>query len=238
MIEVVAETGSTSADLAARLAGGAPAAEGDWLVADRQVAGRGRQGRAWNDGAGNFMGSTIVALRADDPPAHTLSLTAGVALFAAVEQVARGIPELALKWPNDVLLGGAKLAGILLERFGDHVVVGIGVNIAHAPQLADRATASLAQAGYRVERDEFAAALEASWAGALRLWHDRGWAQLRQQWIVRAHPVGTPLSVHAADASLERGTFAGIDLEGALQLKLPDGTRRTIHAGEIQLDRR
>lgn len=238
MIEVVAETGSTSADLAARIAAGEDGGEGRWLVADRQTAGRGRQGRVWNDGAGNFMGSTLVRVHASDPPAPTLSLVAGVATFAAIEAAAPGITGLALKWPNDLLIRDAKLAGILLERVGDAVIVGVGVNIAQAPDVPDRPVASLATSGHAVTRDAFADLLDTCWAHALRLWRGGAWEQLRGDWIARAHPFGTALKVHGPDGAALYGTFAGLDPDGALQLQLAGGTRRTIHAGEVFLDRR
>jgi BirA family biotin operon repressor/biotin-[acetyl-CoA-carboxylase] ligase len=238
LIEVVAETGSTSADLAARIAADEDVGEGHWLVADRQTAGRGRQGRVWNDGAGNFMGSTVVRVQASDPPAPTLSLVAGVATFAAIEAAAPGIAGLALKWPNDVLLKDAKLAGILLERIGDVVVVGIGVNIAQAPEVLDRDVASLTSSGHAVTREIFADLLDTCWTRTLRLWRGGGWEQLRSDWIARAHAFGTALKVHGPSGEVLRGTFAGLGPDGALQLQLAGGTRQTIHAGEVTLDHR
>lgn len=238
MIEVVAETGSTNADLAARLGAGEDLAEGHWLVADRQNAGKGRQGRVWSDGLGNFMGSTAARLWSGDPPAHTLSLVAGVATFAAVEAVAPGLAGLSLKWPNDLLLDNAKLAGILLERAGNTVIVGVGVNLAYAPQIPGRKVVSLAQAGCAIERDAFAAMLDTCWIHALRLWHTGAWDDLRREWIMRAHASGTPLRVHGAGEEIVQGTFAGLDPEGALQLRLGDGTTRTIHTGEVFHDGR
>ena len=93
--------------------------------------------------AGNFYGSTLVQLRPDDPPAPSLSLVAGLALIEALDVAVPGQP-LVLKWPNDLMLSGKKLAGILLERAGERVVLGFGVNLAAAPQLPDRQAASLA----------------------------------------------------------------------------------------------
>lgn len=110
----------------------AGAAEGLWLRADYQTGGRGRQGRVWQSPPGNFYGSTLVRLRGGDPAAATLALVAAVALEEAVRIYAPGA-DVAIKWPNDLLLGEAKLAGILLERADDAVVVGIGVNLAHHP---------------------------------------------------------------------------------------------------------
>ena len=108
------------------------AIEGDWLVALRQDKGKGRHGRTWESLEGNFLGSTLIQLQDGDPPAPALALVAGLALIEAVEVAA---PDMAmmLKWPNDLMLGDAKLAGILLERSGDRVVAGFGVNLAAAP---------------------------------------------------------------------------------------------------------
>ena len=100
----------------------------------KQDSGRGRHGRPWESIEGNFSGSTLVQLRASDPPAPSLALVAGLALMEAVEIEAPGSPLL-LKWPNDLMLGDAKLAGILLERSGDRVVVGFGVNLAAHPNF-------------------------------------------------------------------------------------------------------
>ncbi len=118
------------------------ATEGDWLVALSQDAGKGRHGRLWETVEGNFFGSTLVQLRADDPPAAALALVSGLALVEAVRIQAPAAP-LMLKWPNDLMLGDGKLAGILLERSGDRVVVGFGVNLAAAPRISGRRTAAL-----------------------------------------------------------------------------------------------
>lgn len=132
MIEVIEELASTSGTLLERLASGAAVPEGHWLVANRQTSGRGRQGRTWFDGRGNFMGSTFVASHAGDPPLGTLALAIGVAVREAVLKHLPAGREVLLKWPNDLLVGGAKLSGILLEGARGGVVVGIGVNLAAA----------------------------------------------------------------------------------------------------------
>lgn len=235
MIETVAEIPSTNAALLARVREGEAVPEGHWLVADRQSAGRGRAGRAWSDGAGNFMGSTAVQLRAGDPPAQTLALVAGVAVFDAVKACAPAIADLRLKWPNDVLVGHAKLVGILLERQREAVVVGIGVNLAQAPQVPGRATASLAALGYPVARDAFAERLAAAWDDALLRWHRGEWPLLRGEWLVRAHPVGTLVTVKDRDQGEIMGAFGGIDEEGVALLRLADGSTRAIHAGDIEM---
>src|SRR5690348_14851204 len=172
----------------------ASAVEGDWLVALDQQAGRGRHGRTWVSVPGNFYGSTLVQLRPGDPPAQTLSLAAGLALAEAVDVAVPGQPLL-LKWPNDLFLSGKKLAGILLERSGDHVSIGFGVNFAAAPELADRKGTSL---GGRVKPEAFTPILAASFTRLLGLWRESPPALLAQAWLARAHSVGTPLTVHAS----------------------------------------
>lgn len=232
MLEVVSETGSTSAELVARLTGGDFVPEGTWLIADRQTAGRGRLGREWQDGAGNFMGSTVVHLRAGDPSPETLALVAGLALHDAIDPNLTESPV--LKWPNDVLVRGAKLAGILLERVGDAVVVGIGVNLTSAPQVADRTTTCLADLGTVIGRDAFAADLARQFCTDLDRWRSFGLGPVVGRWTAVGHPVGTPLEADDQGSRLS-GTFAGLTQAGALQLRLADGSTRVIHAGEVRI---
>lgn len=209
--------------------------EGDWLIADRQTAGRGRQGREWFDGAGNFMGSTVVYFAPGDPPLATLALVAGLALHEAISPHLQP-PQIAkLKWPNDVIVGQAKLAGILLERVGDAVVVGIGVNLCTAPQLPDRQTAALTDFGPAPDRDMFAAALAECFATDLARWRNFGLGPIIARWQAAAHPRGTALLVGEPGEPALAGNFAGLADDGALLLRLADGTKQAIHAGEVRL---
>ena len=235
MIETVAETGSTNADLLQRLAAGERVGEGDWLVADRQSAGRGRQGRDWFDGSGNFMGSTVVRTGPQDPPAHSLSLVAGLAVYESVQPYCPTPSTLMLKWPNDVLLGAAKLCGILLERAQDAVVIGIGVNLASAPIVPDRETIALSTVGPAPDRDSFAQALAATLDRELERWRTFGLDPLLRRWQAVGTPVGTSLRVHEPDGSTIGGQFAGLDPHGTLLLRLEDGAVRAIHAGDVLL---
>lgn len=235
MIEYVSETGSTNADLAARLAAGERLAEGTWLVADRQNAGKGRPGRTWFDGAGNFMGSTLVRLGPGDPPPGTLALAAALALHEACAPHIPPPHRAELKWPNDLLIGGAKLSGILLERAGDAVVVGIGVNLSQAPDLTDRTTIALSAFGPPPDRDLFAQSLAAAFSLELERWRQAGLEPLIRRWLAAAHPLGTPLALGEPGEAPRLGTFAGLTSDGALQLRLADGTTQTVHAGEVRL---
>lgn len=233
MIRTVPETGSTNADLLASLRSGERVAEGDWLIADRQTAGRGRQGREWFDGTGNFMGSTVVRLSAGDPPPASVALAAGLAVYEAVMPLLPDPAPLRLKWPNDLTFAGAKLNGILLEREADALVVGIGVNLAQAPSIEGRATSALASLGPTPDRDLFASALAASFALELTRWRSYGIEPLTRRWQAAAHPVGTPLTVAPPGEPPFTGTFDGLDDDGALRLRLADGVTRVMHAGDV-----
>ena len=235
MIERVATTGSTNADLAQRLAANAAVPEGCWLIADRQSAGRGRQGRAWSDGAGNFMGSTVVHRQPSDPMPATLALVAGLAVHEAVATLVPAPSRAVLKWPNDILIGPAKLCGILLEAVGTAVIVGIGVNLAQAPDVPGRETIALSRFGPAPDRDLVAAALADQFDRELERWRSFGLEPLLRRWLAAAHPVGTPLAVGEPGEEPFHGTFAGLAADGALQLALADGTTRTIHAGDVRL---
>ena len=166
-----------------------------------------------------------------DPPPQSLSLVAGLALIEAVDAAAPGLP-LMLKWPNDLLLDGHKLAGILLERQGNRVVVGIGVNLAVAPELPDRRAAHL---GRPISPPAFAPLLAGMMARLLMLWRTTDPQEFARAWLARAHPPGTELSVHAADAEPVTGRFDGIEPDGTLRLRLADGSVRAIHAGDVSL---
>jgi len=234
-ITLVEETGSTNADLAAAIRSGAGWAEGAWLVARRQSAGRGRQGREWFDGAGNFMGSTAVRLVAGGPPPASLSFVAALAVRDAAAEALGDGAALALKWPNDVLLGGGKLSGILLEMVRGHIVVGIGVNLACAPDLPDRKTAALAGPIAPPLPEIFAADMAAAFARRLGDWRANGLgATLGAFLAVSLHAQGSPVTVHDTDGSMLSGSFAGLEeSDGALRLRLADGSERVIRAGDI-----
>ena len=201
------------------------------MIALHQQEGRGRQGREWVPASGNFYGSTVVHLRREDPAAPTLSLAAGLSLIEAIDVAVPGQP-LMLKWPNDVLLAGRKLAGILLERSGDRVVVGFGVNLASAPELPGRQSASL---GAAVLPEAFAPLLAASFTRLLQLWRVSESSALVRAWEQRAHPHGTRLTVHISADETISGRFAGLQADGALRLTLGNGVVEVIRAGDVEL---
>lgn len=139
-----------------------------------------------------------------------------------------------LKWPNDLLLGGAKLAGILLERSADRIVAGFGVNLAAAPDIPGRATAALAPHA-RLTAQAFAPLLAASMARMLTLWRNAAPDAFAQAWLARAHPPGTPLTVHDRPGHSLCGRFDGLGPDGSLRLRLDDGRVETLRAGDVSV---
>jgi BirA family biotin operon repressor/biotin-[acetyl-CoA-carboxylase] ligase len=227
-LRTVAETASTNDDVTALARAGAP--EGMWLRAERQTSGRGRQGRAWHSPPGNLYASTLVRLQPADPRAPTLALVAAVALHEVASALA---PDAAIriKWPNDLLARGAKLAGILLEREGEAVIAGFGVNLAHHPvRLAPAATSLAALGGGAPDPAAFLDLLAAAFARWLGRWRGEGIGPVRAAWLAAAHPAGTALATSEGE-----GLFDGLDESGALRLRLADGTPRVIHAGDVFL---
>ncbi|MCG7363558.1 biotin--[acetyl-CoA-carboxylase] ligase [Roseomonas sp. ACRSG] len=204
------------------------------VLARRQSAGRGTQGRAWSSPSGNLFLSLLLR---PGGPARALpqwSLLAGVALADAAAAVLPPGAELRLKWPNDLLLGGAKCAGILCQGGVDTagnigwVVFGIGVNLAVAPALPDRLTATLAQPGaLPPEPVAFAQSLMAT----IDLWRGRGLEAVRDAWLARGPVLDTPLVLRQGDTARE-GRFAGLDQDGRLLLATPSGVV-PVSAGEL-----
>lgn len=233
MIRFVAETGSTNADLLALALAGAE--EGLWIRAGRQTAGKGRQGRSWASDPGNLYASTLVRLRPTDPPAASLALVAGLAVWGAAQVWLDDEAVLQLKWPNDLLLDGAKLAGILLERAGDAVVIGVGVNLAHHPKLPNRPTTDLGSHCAAPSPDVFADTLADLMTTEVSRWRAEGVLGTRTQWMKRAHPIGTALTARLPDGETVNGLFDGLDPSGALTLRLASGERRVIHAADLFL---
>lgn len=201
-----------------------------WVRADVQTAGRGRHGRRWTSLPGNLFASVLARPRANEGPPQQLSFVAALALADAVSPWT-GRLRLSLKWPNDVLLSGAKLAGILLESCPAGTVVGFGVNLAAEPAGVGR-VAALALSG----RDPptpaiMLAELRPTFANWRRRWATEGFAAVRAAWLARATPVGWRATVRIGD-ELVAGQFAGMAEDGAMLLR-QDGALRAIHAGEV-----
>jgi BirA family transcriptional regulator, biotin operon repressor / biotin---[acetyl-CoA-carboxylase] ligase len=234
---ILRDTVNSTNDEAKRLAR-AGVEEGTLVWALQQTAGRGRRGRGWSSPRGNLYASLVLRPACPLDRAAQLGFVAALAVCDALAALVPGLRDPALKWPNDVLVGGRKIGGILLEsEIGDggnpaFVIVGVGINLVSAPVNAEFPATSIAAEGPRPP--EPAAMLEAfvwqfdSWA---RCWRMEGFAPVRLAWRTRARGLGEPIRVHLESATLH-GRFADIDQQGVLLLDTPDG-RRYISAGDV-----
>jgi BirA family biotin operon repressor/biotin-[acetyl-CoA-carboxylase] ligase len=220
--------GSTNDEAAQRADAGAP--EGTVVWSREQTGGRGRRGRHWASPVGNLYTSTI--LRPDCPAQRAAEL--GFAAALAVADIVPAGREVRVKWPNDVLVDGGKIAGILLEsaigQTGQvqHVVAGIGVNVGFAPQLPEmRYPGSALGGSVEAALEKLAAAL----AARLAEWRREGFETVRAAWLAKAGPLGTEVDVKLGEG-LVRGRFAGLDREGALLLDTAMGPRKIV-SGEL-----
>lgn len=227
--------GSTNAEALAAIGGPAPC----WFVAERQTGGRGRRGRPWTSEPGNLYASLLLVDAGPAARQPELCFVAALALYDAVRAVTGIDPlRIGLKWPNDVMIDGAKLAGILLEGTalpGGRMatVIGFGVNCAHHPADTPYGAIDLSGAGYPTEPPAMLAALDAAMRHRLAEWaHGEGFADIREAWLMRASGVGKPVTVRLGERQSE-GIFEALDFSGAMVLRRPDGVRETISAGDV-----
>ena len=202
-----------------------------WIIADRQTAGRGRRGRVWSTDTGNL--ATTLLLRPDAPPAIVGQLSF-VAALAAAEMASNFVPGAAItvKWPNDLLADGKKLAGLLLEAGPGWLAIGIGVNLASAPEGTEFPATSLAQLGIAAPSSEEAlTVLAARFAHWYDAWMNEGFETIRAAWLARAGGLGAPIRARLPHET-RHGVFEGIDASGALLLN-EQGNVRAIAAGEV-----
>src|SRR5215468_3520615 len=206
-----------------------------WVTADRQSAGRGRRGRAWISPPGNLYASLLLTGPAAAEHWPQLSFVAALAIHDAVVEVADLKPQLAIKWPNDLLLAGAKFAGILIEGEGDvnAVAVGIGVNCASHPADTDFPATDLTAAGAAVSPATLFSALSIKMLGRIAQWNGgEGFSTIRADWLARASGIGEDVRVRLAERELV-GRFEALDEAGALVLRSADGNSTTITAGDV-----
>lgn len=233
---VLAETDSTNAEALRRLG---TLDRPTWILALRQTAARGRRGRPWQCPPGSF--AATLALRPDAPPERVSLLSYAAALALADALAAVGSRGIALKWPNDVLIGGAKVAGILLESTGradrvDRLAIGFGVNLATAPEPgrvepgALRPVA-LAEAGIEVGPEALLDRLAPAFAHWQATLAAEGFEPVRRAWLARAARLGETVTARTGQAALV-GRFETLDPSGALVLATADG-RRAVAAADI-----
>ncbi len=205
-------------------------------MADCQTSGRGRRGRTWVSGAnGNLYCSGLVRLQPTDPPAQQLSFVAALAVYDALRAV---VPKLRLKWPNDLLVDGAKVAGILLEAGGNPVngkwlVVGIGINLSAHPSDCERpATNIVSLTGVRPDPAQLLETVASGFASWRQRWQTNGFLPIKAAWLAASQGLGQQLVARLGNEAIE-GMFAGLEDDGALLLRLESGEMRSIHAGEV-----
>jgi BirA family transcriptional regulator, biotin operon repressor / biotin---[acetyl-CoA-carboxylase] ligase len=240
---ILDEAGSTNTEAFERAAAGEPGPL--WIMARRQIQGRGRSGRRWQSGQGNLHASLLQRLACPQGVVHQLSLLAGVAAVEAIAEAAGKTPlsGLRLKWPNDVLIGAAKCAGILPESHSAGrtaevvVVIGIGINLASHPPGLGRAATDLATHGVRVTPEAMLDILAPAIQRWLAVWEcGRGFAAVRDAWLVHGSSIGESLTV---DTGRERiaGTFLDLDAGGALVMRDASGQERKLTFGDVTLSR-
>lgn len=202
-----------------------------WIMAERQSAGRGRRGRVWHSPAGNLAATLLLTPRAPQSVTGQLSFAAALAVADTAAHFAPAI-AIAVKWPNDVLAEGKKLAGILLEGGGSWLAIGIGINLAGHPEGTEFPATSLTGLGLAAPSPEAALTiLAARFAHWYAVWMQSGFGSLRMQWLARAKGVGAPIRARLPQETRE-GVFEGIDENGALLLN-EGGHTRAIAAGEV-----
>ena len=213
-----------------------------WLRADQQRAGRGRLGRAWGSQTGNLLATLLTEVSCPPQAASQLSLLAGVAAMEAIGAVAgdRLAPgRLRLKWPNDVLLNGDKIAGILAESViaGDDrrllVALGTGINLASHPEDLGRPVTNLSVMGVSSTPQHMLEALMTATASWLTRWrHGENFAEVRKAWLGYGPRSGDPIAINTG-AALRNGAFAGLDDTGALLIRDADGQELTFNFGDV-----
>lgn len=220
-------TGSTNDDLSAAARAGTP--EGTAIFACQQNSGRGRQGRAWQSPPGNISLSLLLR------PAPQLAASAGQLAFVAGLAVGEALGPVGwqLKWPNDVLIGGKKIAGILLESEPGWVVAGMGINVQHTPPVADKPATSLRDEGLETTPEAVIEKLLVRFDHWYGRWQQDGFGPVRTAWLEHAYNLGGAVKVALAGGKLAEGQFTSLDHDGALLLTTQDNTPQRVLAGDV-----
>lgn len=207
-----------------------------WIVTREQTAGRGRRGREWVSAPDNLATSFLFADAITPQAAATLGFAASLAVCHACRDVAPGV-AFAVKWPNDVLADGRKVAGILLEsevqRRELAIVTGFGINLRDAPDGIPFPATSLAKLGRPVMPENAFGALSDAFADLLSVWQQgRGFPEIRRLWLEDAKGLGETVSIRIGERT-ETGIFETLDEQGRLMLRIADGSLQTVSAGDV-----
>jgi len=207
-----------------------------WLVTSAQTAGRGRLGRQWSSPKGNLYATALLPYPGTIMAATLAPFAAGLAVRDAAAGCGVDVATLKLKWPNDVLAGGDKLCGILIETGTQHgqlwMAAGFGVNVEVAPERDDRRTACLADlpGGQGLTAQKVLAALDLAFRARLHSLLTEGFGPVRDAWLACAAYLGAPVEVNGV-----RGVMTGLADDGALLLRLDDGSVTHVRAGEMSI---
>lgn len=211
-----------------------------WLVTEAQTAGRGRLGRVWSSPRGNLFTTALLPYPRPPAEAALTCFAAGLAVLDAARLVGVDVGSARLKWPNDVLVGAAKLSGILIETGQMHgrlwMAAGFGVNVEVAPERPDRPTTCLADmpGGAGLTAARVLTALDVAFRARLRSLLVDGFEPTRADWLANAAHLGSRVELTPATGRME-GVMTGLGPDGALVLRLADGTESHVRAGEISL---
>jgi len=229
--------GSTNEE-AKRLAGFGRG-EGQLVWSLKQTQGVGRRGRQWNSPSGNLYCSLLLRPDCEAAEGAKLSFLVAVALFDTLHKILPDEAPLSLKWPNDILIEGKKVAGILLESKSntknqlEWLIVGTGVNVASFPQVTDGLDAtSIKQFGGTVKLEQLLYSYASNFLELYELWQTQGFAPIRDKWLARAGGLGTEVTVKLANTQFQ-GTFTDMDETGALVLTMSGGSTKLVTAGEV-----
>lgn len=209
-----------------------------WIWAKKQVAGRGRRGRTWESPSGNLFCTLLIAPGAPAADAARLSFVAALAVYETVTAFVAPA-KVRVKWPNDVLIDGQKVAGILLESSGESgaqllpwLAVGIGINLQHQPEQPAYPATRIAAHGFAPRPAEALSWLAEAFDRHFQTWRTKGFAPIRSAWLEHAAGLGQAVTARLPSETIN-GVFQGLDADGALLLALPDGSTRAITAGEV-----
>ena len=203
-----------------------------WIVADEQLAGRGRLGRTWVSKPGNLYATLILPCAVGMPVLPQLSFVVALAIHHAASSLIKSAP-ISLKWPNDCLLEGAKFSGILIETLKPGLIaMGMGLNVSHAPDGLPYKAAALAEFGCTAAPLEVHSMLDTALQHWLSIWDEgQGFANIRQGWIAACGHMGKAITVRLPEGDVS-GVFTGLAEDGAMLLKV-GGMTRQIHAGDV-----
>ena len=202
------------------------------VVADNQTVGRGRGAKSWNSHTGNLFANIVIPISGDISKYSQMSFVMGLVISDIVSNLTDN-KQVQVKWPNDVLVGGAKICGILLEIVNNKLSIGVGFNVKSAPVIPDYETCSLADLGENIDKLEILKQLIERFNQWLDTWEVQGFDVILSMWKNRAKGIGSPIKVNLADKTIS-GTFVDVDNNGAIILETPSGTQ-IINSGEVVL---